>query len=146
VTRKKRLRREATQRWRSKPDVQSREKKDAVRNTPLRAARRAVGQMRLQAGRTYAALQNALSGPEPTNMAEASQQVVAQAEAKVEAAALQLRIMQQLATPGFIRLESVEMGAIMESVRGSCLLRHNSVLAGTRPSTLWQRVFRRSWT
>ena len=76
-----------------------------------------MGQMRLQAGHAFAALQNALSGPEPTNMAQASQQVVLRAEAKMEAAALQVKIMQQLATPGFVRLESEHMGAIMETVR-----------------------------
>jgi hypothetical protein len=117
AARKKRLRREATQRWRSKPEVQAREKELAVLNAPLRAARRAVQQMRLQAGQAFAALQNARSGPEPTNMVEASQHVVLRAEAKMEAAALQVKIMQQLATPGFIRLESEQMGDIMDRVR-----------------------------
>eukprot|EP00953_Heterococcus_sp_UTEX-ZZ885_P005141 3247-Heterococcus_DN1.PRE.2 len=66
ATRKKRLRREATQRWRTKPEVQAREKEAAALNAPLRAARRAVQQMRLQAGHAFAVLHNAFSGPEPT--------------------------------------------------------------------------------
>jgi hypothetical protein len=128
AARKKRLRREATQRWRSKPEVQAREKELAVLNAPLRAARRAVQQMRLQAGQAFAALQNARSGPEPTNMVEASQHVVLRAEAKMEAAALQVKIMQQLPEPCFIRLESEQM-----------------VQSGTGVLALWQRGFARSW-
>eukprot|EP00953_Heterococcus_sp_UTEX-ZZ885_P007391 4479-Heterococcus_DN1.PRE.1 len=57
----------------------------------------------LQAGRTYTALQAALSSSPPENLTEASHQVVLRAEAKVEAAALQLKIMQHLATPDYIK-------------------------------------------
>jgi hypothetical protein len=73
--------------------------------------------MRLQAGRAYTALQAALARPAPENMAEASHQVVLRAEAKAEAAILQLKIMQHLATPGYVKLESEDMAGIMRTVR-----------------------------
>jgi hypothetical protein len=117
AARKRRLSREANQRWRQKADVKERERKRAALYAPIRAARRAVTQMRLQAGRAYTALQAALARPAPKNMAEASDQVVLRAEAKVEAAALQLKIMQHLATPGYVKLESEDMVGIMQTVR-----------------------------
>jgi hypothetical protein len=102
-------------------------------HAPLRAVRRAVAQMRLQAGRAYTALQTALSKPPPENMTEASHQVVLRAEAKVEAAALQLKIMQHLATPGYIKLESTDMADIMQTVQEQ--LPASSLLTG------WEKVF-----
>jgi hypothetical protein len=50
-------------------------------------------------------------------MTEASHQVVLRAEAKAEAAAPQLKIMQHLATPGYVKLESEDMAGIMRTVR-----------------------------
>eukprot|EP00953_Heterococcus_sp_UTEX-ZZ885_P007500 4537-Heterococcus_DN1.PRE.1 len=50
-------------------------------------------------------------------MTEASHQLVLRAEAKVEAAALQLKIMQHLATPGYIKLDSADMVGIMQTVQ-----------------------------
>eukprot|EP00953_Heterococcus_sp_UTEX-ZZ885_P039052 20034-Heterococcus_DN1.PRE.1 len=48
AARKRRLSREADQRWRQKAEVKERERKRAALNVPIRAARRAVAQMRLQ--------------------------------------------------------------------------------------------------
>jgi hypothetical protein len=101
AARKRRLSREANQRWRQKADVKERERKRAALYAPIRAARRSVVQMRLQAGRAYTALQAALARPAPENMAEASRQVVLRAEAKAEAAALQLK---NHAAPCYTRL------------------------------------------
>jgi hypothetical protein len=101
AARKKRLSREANQRWRQRADVKERERKRAALYAPIRAARRSVVQMRLQTGRAYTALQTALARPPPENMTEASHQVVLRAEAKAEAAALQLKIMQHLANTGW---------------------------------------------
>eukprot|EP00953_Heterococcus_sp_UTEX-ZZ885_P022470 12434-Heterococcus_DN1.PRE.3 len=61
------------------------------------------------AGRAYTALQTALSRNPSENLTEASHQVVLRAKARVEAAALQLKIMQHLAMPGYIKLESTNM-------------------------------------
>jgi hypothetical protein len=133
AARKRRLSREANQRWRQKAEVKERERKRAALNVPIRAARRAVEHMRLQAGRAYTALQAALSQSAPENMAEASHQVVLRAEAKAEAAALQLNIMQHLATPGYIKLESADMAGIMHTVREQ--LPASSLLTG------WEKVF-----
>jgi hypothetical protein len=73
--------------------------------------------MRLQAGRAYTALQTPLAKPPPESMTQASHQVVLRAEAKAEAAVLQLKIMQHLATPGYIKLECADMAGIMQTVR-----------------------------
>jgi hypothetical protein len=61
AARKRRLSREANQRWRQKADVKERERKRAALYAPIRAARRAVVQMRLQTGRAYTALQATLA-------------------------------------------------------------------------------------
>jgi hypothetical protein len=87
--------------------------------------------MRLQAGRAYSALQRALSGPAPT--AEASQHVLLRAEAKMEAAQLQVKITQHLATAGYINLECTEMEQFMAEVR-------EQWPANTDLSS-WQKVF-----
>jgi hypothetical protein len=133
AARKRRLSREANQRWRQKAEVKERERKRAALNAPIRAARRAVAQMRLQAGRAYTALQTALFRAPPENLTEASHQVVLRAEAKAEAAALQLNIMQHLATPGYIKLESTDMADVMQAVREQ--------LPAASPLTCWEKVF-----
>jgi hypothetical protein len=56
-------------------------RKRAARYAPIRAARRAVAQMRLQAGLAYTALQAALSRSPLENLTEALHQVVLRAEA-----------------------------------------------------------------
>jgi hypothetical protein len=90
--------------------------------------------MRLQAGRAFLALQNALSGPASISMAEASQQVLLRTEARMEAAQLQFKITQHLATSGYIKLESTEMREFMAEVRGQWP-------ATTEFSKSWQKVF-----
>eukprot|EP00953_Heterococcus_sp_UTEX-ZZ885_P000697 894-Heterococcus_DN1.PRE.1 len=133
ATRKRRLSREANQRWRQKADVKERERKRAASNAPIRAATRAVAQMRLQTGRAYTALQTALVRSPPENMTEASHRVVLRAEAKAEAAALQLKIMQHLASPGYIKLESADMVGIMQFVQEQ--------LPASNPLTGWEKVY-----
>eukprot|EP00953_Heterococcus_sp_UTEX-ZZ885_P018840 10521-Heterococcus_DN1.PRE.1 len=113
AARKSRLSREANQRWRQKADVKERERKRAALYAPIRAARRAVTQMRLQAGRAYTALQTALARSPPENMAEASHQ--------------------HLATPGYVKLESEDMVGIMQTVREQ--------LPASNPLTGWEKVF-----
>ena len=132
--RKRRLTRERGKKWRAKPDVQEREKERARKKVPVYVARRAINQMRLQAGRAYTILQNALSRPAPTNMAEASQQVLMHAEAKMEAAQLQAKITKQLATAGYIKLESAEMAQFMREMI-------EQWPASSDFSQGWQRVF-----
>jgi hypothetical protein len=104
---KRRLRRVRNQKWRSKPDVKEKERK---------RANRLLHQVRLQAGRAFVALQNALSGPAPSSMAEASRQMLLRAEANMEAAQLQVKITQLLANSGYIKLESTEMREFMAQV------------------------------
>jgi hypothetical protein len=124
--RKKRLARERGKRFREKPHVKEQERKRA-------AVTRLLSQMRLQAGRAWSALQNALSGPAPRNMAEASQQVLLGAEAKVEAAQLQFTITQHLATSGYLKLQSAEMAGFMAEVREQW--------PATTDLSQWQKVF-----
>eukprot|EP00953_Heterococcus_sp_UTEX-ZZ885_P013821 7883-Heterococcus_DN1.PRE.3 len=87
--------------------------------------------MRLQAGSAYTALRAAWSTTPPENLTEASHQVVLRAEAKMEAAALQLKILQHLATPGYIKLESADMADIMQTVREQ--------LPAGGPLTCWEK-------
>jgi hypothetical protein len=115
--RKKRLARERGKRWRAKPASIESEQKRAKKKLPARAARRVINQMRLQAGRAWSALQNALSGPAPANMKEASHNVLLRAEANIEAAILQAKITKELARTGYFKLESEEMAHFMAEVR-----------------------------
>jgi ectoine hydroxylase-related dioxygenase (phytanoyl-CoA dioxygenase family) len=89
--------------------------------------------MRLQAGRAYTALQAALSRPPPQSLTEASHQVVLRAVAKVEAAALQLKIMPHLATRLHQKVESTDLADIMQTVREQ--------LPAASPLTCWEKVF-----